>query len=307
MNSSDDPKRVLVVSLKQEAQPVLGQLRAAGHQVSLVEDLDEAQSFLASGGFDQAVLAASSLAVLLERRLVWDGIDSDGWRRSAAGIAHNLRNLLRSLQRSVQELHERHLTDDRSEGDFIEINRTVSVLSDFLLELTNELTSGTADDLSIGVADLEDLVETSAMAVYPIAAERQQRLAIDIDSAVARVRVDAVKVKRALTQLLTHASKEAPSIGFVRVRAYPEDNGCVISVSFPGDTLTLPELNSLFRPPLDTHDLDGASLSTVQRLIQQHRGRVWVERQTGSDTAIFASLPDAVVTPESSLASLASE
>lgn len=306
MISSDDRKRLLVVSLKKEAEPVLGQLRAAGHQVSLVEDLDEARTLLTSGGFDQAVVSAQGLAALLEQSLIWDGIDSDGWRKSAAGIAHDIRNLLRSLEHSNRELRDGQSLDSTSDVDFMQISRTVSILSDFLLELTNELSSGAADELSVTVADLEDIIEASAMAVYPSAADRQQRLAIDIDSTVARVRVDAVKMKRALTQLLAHASRQSPSVGLVRVRAWSEDDGCVISVSFPGDTLTVSELKNLFRPPLEAADPRGATLSTVQRLIEQHQGRVWVESQVGSDTTLFLSLPDSVVEPENSLASLAS-
>jgi len=56
VTAPDIRKRILFVSLKREAEPLLAQLRAARHEVSIVEDLDDAQALLASGAFDQAVL-----------------------------------------------------------------------------------------------------------------------------------------------------------------------------------------------------------------------------------------------------------
>ncbi|MGH8247447.1 MAG: hypothetical protein ACREUU_13565, partial [Gammaproteobacteria bacterium] len=104
MTAQDHRKRILFISLKREAEPLLAQLRAAGHEVSIVEDLDDAQALLASGAFDQAVLPGETTEALFSQRSLWEGSGGDSWRQSAAAIAHDLRNLLAALERCLREL-----------------------------------------------------------------------------------------------------------------------------------------------------------------------------------------------------------
>jgi len=287
----NDRKRVLAVSLKQEAEPVLGQLRAAGHQVSLVEGMDEAQALLASGGFDQSLLPARTLELLLEERALWQGADTEAWRRSAVSIAHDLRNLLRALAWSIQELTEADVADMKTGDDLPQLGHTVAVLSVFLLELTTELEGAGGQELSLTAINLEDAVEAAAMAVYPSARERRQRLAVDIEEEVAQIGADDGKIKRVVTNLLAHASRQSPTLGAVTVHAQREGDNCVISISYTGDTVTLSELRRLFSPSSAVSDFGAAGLSRVQRLVEQHGGRLWVESQQGSGTRIFVSLP----------------
>ncbi len=286
-----DRKNVLVVSAKQDAEPVLDELRAAGHQVSLVEGIDEARTLLESGGFDQTLLPASALALLLEQRAVWVGANTDAWRQSTLGIAHDLRGLLRTLDGSIRELGDAERDELRAGDDLGQLRRAVSVLSTFLLELTIELEGGADQELSLSAINLEDVVETAAMAIYPSALERQQRLVVDIHDEVTEFQADQTKMKRIMTNLLGHASREGADLGVVRVRAEREGDSCLISVLYSGDTMTLAELRRLFSPVSIIADVRGAGLSRVQRLVEQHSGRVWVESQKGSGTCIFVSLP----------------
>jgi K+-sensing histidine kinase KdpD len=286
-----DRKKVLVVSVKREAEPVLGQLRAAGHQVSLVEGMDEAQTLLASGGFDQSLLPARALELLLEERAFWQGTDTEAWRISTAGIAHDLRSLLRALEWSIRELTEADVDGMKTGGDLPQLTRTIAVLSAFLRELTSELEGDAQQGLSLSAINLEDVVESAAMAVYPSALERRQRLVIDIHDEVAQIQADATKMKRVLTNLLDHASRQSPSLATVRVGAQRENDSCVISISYVGNAITLSELRRLFSPATPMVHSAGGGLSRSQRLIEEHGGRLWVESQKGSGTCIFVSLP----------------
>jgi len=299
--SGDHSKKILVVSAKKEAEPTLGQLRAAGHQVSLVEDMDEAQALLASEGFNQALLPARTLASLLEQRALWDSADMDAWRRSASGIAHDIRALLRSVDSGIRELAEGGQAR-RARDELTQARRTISVLSTFLAELTEELEGAFAEGLSLTSVNVEDAVETAAMAVYPSALERGQRLVIDVEEEVTRIEADGPKLKRVLTNLLQHASRSGPERGMVTVRARKEREDCVVAVSYAGDTITLSELRRLFAPPSPGGGAPGAGLSRVQRLVGQHGGRLWVESQKGSDTCIFVSLPMGATASSGSLA-----
>ncbi len=281
MKPADEPKRILFVALKKEAQPVLGQLRGLGHGVSLVEDLEEASVLLDSGGFDHAVLPAASLVNLLEQRSLWETSDSDNWRKAVAGLGHDIEYLLKSLRQGIVE------SGDHEEAH--EAVRTISVLAHYLSELTSELDAASNQELQLSIVDLEEAVETAAVTVYPAATERRQRLVINLEDGASSVRADPIKLKRILATLLDYASRHTPSNGSVTVHAYLEQGEPVICVSYPGDELTRREIQQLFSPQSDREGSTG--LSRVQSLAEQHGCRLWLESERGVSTDLFLSLP----------------
>jgi signal transduction histidine kinase len=284
-----DPKRVLFVSLKEEAEPLLSELRAAGHHVSIVDKLEDAQAILASGAFDQTVIPAHTLGSLLAQRSLWERAGGDSWRSSTVALAHDLRNLLHTLEQCTGRLAELDLTGLAEREELLDVLRTISTLSIFLMELTDELDAGGSPGLTIVVLDLEDVVEAAAVGVYPSASERRQRLIIDIDEDARYVRADPTRMKRAFSHLLSHASRQSPSRGTVTVRAERECDDCVISISYTAETVSLAELGDLFRPV--GIGRAGNGLYHVQNVIEQHNGRLWLESQRGTGTTVFVSLP----------------
>ncbi len=290
MTPPDNRKRILVVSLKKEAEPVLRQLRAAGHQVSVVQDMDDAQALLASGAFDQTILPSRTIESLLVQRALWERSGGDSWRRSTAAIAHDLRNLLSALDRCTRDLEAEDFGTPRG-GDLPQLQRTMSTLSTFLLELTDEFDAGPRQDLSLKVLDLEDAVETAAIAVYSSASDRRQRLVIDIEERARYVRADSTKMKRVLSNLLLHASGQTPRLGTVTVLARRECGDCIISVSHTAETASLSGLTELFGAKDGRSDYSKGVLYGVQHIVEQHGGRLWIESERGAGTTIFVSFP----------------
>lgn len=291
MKPATSAMRILFVAIKKgEADPILGQLRAAGHLVSLVEDLEAAQSLLASNEFDHALFPAPALASLLEQRVFWEASGTEAWRKSTLGVVYDLRSLLRSLERSLKELQEGSAAESTALAGLDDVRRRISVLSAFLYELISELSNETGEELNLRQIDLEDAVEAAAVAVYPTASDRQARLAIDIDEEVARVRADSTKLKRVLANLLEYAVRNSLPLGTVTVRASRVGDQCVIAVADKGDGISQAELRRLFSPALERGD-SGFGLSLVKRLVEKQGGQVWVESEKGSGTTVFISLP----------------
>jgi signal transduction histidine kinase len=288
-------KQILVIALKKDAQPVLGQLRGAGHRVSLVEDMDEAQALLGSGGFEQVILPAAALGTLLEQSAAWESAEVDHWRRTVSGLALDLENLLTALRGSI-------VPGDGGlgSGPTDDARHTISVLCGFLQELTAELGSAPAHELRLAMVDLEDSIEAAAVTVYPSATERRQRLVINVEEQVSCVRADEVKLKRMLSGLLKYASSRTPIQGRVAVHAYQEGEEPVISISYEGGEMTRSDLRRLFSPGAEEES--SAGLSRVRRLAEQHECRVWLESQRGAGTSIFLALPWWSSTPTETVA-----
>jgi signal transduction histidine kinase len=303
LSPAEDCKRILFVSLKKEAEPVLAQLRAAGHQVSLVEDMDDAAALLASGAFDQTIVPCHTIQPLLAQRSIWERSGGDSWRLSTAAIAHDLRNLLSALERCTRELQEEAVLLGSHGDDLAQLQRTISTLSTFLLELIEEFGGGSGQSLAPQVFDLEDAVELAAISVYSSASERRQRLVIDIDERVRYIRADATKMKRVLSNLLLHASRQTPSLGTVTVLARRDSGDCVISVAYNAEAASIAGLTELLRP--GEGSAPGGGLYGVQQMVQQHGGRLWVESERGSGTTVFVSVPSAEITHSESSFSIA--
>ncbi|TMB67219.1 MAG: HAMP domain-containing histidine kinase [Chloroflexi bacterium] len=302
MTRTDDPKRVLFVSLKKEAEPLLGELRSAGHQVSIVDKLEDAQALLTSGAFDQAVIPGQTLEPLLLQHSLWEQAGGDSWRRSTLALVHDLRNLLQRLEHCMRGLAELDLTGSREREELLDLLRSIATLSVFLMELTDDLDAGSTRDLNVAVLDLEDAIEAAAVVVYPSASERRQRLVIDIDEEARYIRADPTRMKRAFSHLLSHASRQSPSRGTVTVCGRRECDDCVISISYTAETVSLAGLGELFRPAGLEHA--GSGLYHVQNIIEQHSGRLWLESQRGAGTSVFVSLPLEEVAPSRTALSL---
>jgi len=283
LTSPDEHQQILLVNPTHKAQSVLTQLRAAGHTVSLARDLDAAERALGAATFDYAVLPGAALARLLrERPQVWQG-DPVGRRN----IISTENDRLDALVRSLSEGSDLGAGSQAMRGsDLHSVRRAISVLSSYLAELTCELTGVSERELNPSVLDLEDLIEAAAITVYHSAADRQQRLVIDIDAEVATVCVDSIKLKRILSTLLAYASDRTPTLGSVRLHAYPEREQPTISISCAGDEVTRSDLRKLFG-----NDSGSKRMSRVKRLAEQHGCRLWMESGKGIGTTLFLTLP----------------
>lgn len=281
--AAGEQKQILFVAHKRDARPVLGQLRHAGHRVSLVADLEHAHALLQSGGFQQAVLPAPTLLDLLDVHVNWDRTEVDGWRRSVSALAHDLESLLTAL--SAVTGGERALDPAAAE----EAAPTIAALSAYLHELTSELSSAVLEELRLSVLDLEGIIEKAAITVYPVAAERRQRLVIDVEETAAAVRADSAKLTRILAGILAYAAARSPRQGRVRVHACEERDEPVITITYTGEELARSDLGRLFSRAGDQPP--GSGLGRVQRLADQHECRLWLESEGGPETSLFLSLP----------------
>jgi len=266
---------------------LLAQLLTAGHTVHTVADLESARELLASGDLDQVILPAALLASLVEQHSPWQAPDHEDWRRSTAGLTHDLRTVLDALERGIREWQLK----EGDEADPLESSRRmISALSAFLYELTLEMSNGASKELRLAIIDLEDSVEAAAMTVYPMATDKQLRLVIDVDGEVARICWDRTKLKRVLAKLLDDAVRKTPHSGTVTVRAYREDERCVIAVSDDGQRTPQLPFRRFFDPHARPEGDVGPGLALAKEFVELHGGDVRVESQASSGTTVFLSL-----------------
>ena len=113
------------------------------------------------------------------------------------------------------------------------------------------------------------------------------------------------RLHQAVLNLGSNACHHTPVETRVDVRAFMVDGTAVIEVSDDGPGIPVAELDAIFRPFVRgdasrsrrSHDGAGLGLAIVQRVADEHGGRVRVDSQVGEGAAFRIELP--IATPPS--------
>ena len=292
MKQTELRQRILCVTSKKEAESLLHELRGAGHQVSVVEDSEEAAQILDRADFDFALMRAAQLSSLLETQALWDRSGHDEWRRSVAAIAHDLRNLLHAFHRYADEGAAPHLPlSSSSLENGVKVGRALVSLSLFLEEVLEELECAPASARPAVQVETEEIAEAAAMAAYGIAVERGPRLSIHIDESVRSLRTHPAALKRLLANLLMVVAERASASEIVRLEAHEDDGECVFQISLSGGTVSGARLRQLVSSPAEPSTGSRTSSWGEREAVERLGGRVWFESESTGETSIYLALP----------------
>ncbi len=113
------------------------------------------------------------------------------------------------------------------------------------------------------------------------------------------VNADAHRIERILENLVDNAIKYSPGGGEVKVSARSQANSLLVSVTDSGIGIAKNDMDRLFQPfgrletPVTGSAVQGVGLGLVvcRRLVEAHRGRIWVESEPGKGSTFFFTLP----------------
>ncbi|MEX0834292.1 MAG: ATP-binding protein [Actinomycetota bacterium] len=108
--------------------------------------------------------------------------------------------------------------------------------------------------------------------------------------------VDAVKVERIVTNLLTNTARHTPLDSVIWVRVVPADGGAEVAVEDNGPGVPAELREAVFEPFRRADYAEGSSgygigLSIVARFAELHGGRAWVEDRPGGGASFRVVLP----------------
>ncbi len=151
--------------------------------------------------------------------------------------------------------------------------------------------------------DLPELVQELVQILHNTADKQGVSLEVDLDPAVAHLRLDAARLKQVLYNYLSNAIKFTPHGGRVTLRARPEGPDHVrIEVQDTGIGIAAPDLARLFMAfqQLDSsftkrHQGTGLGLALTRRMIEAQGGTVGVSSVLGLGSVFHLVLPRVVV------------
>jgi signal transduction histidine kinase len=214
----------------------------------------------------------------------------------AAGVAHEVRNPLNSVQINLsileQELTE--LTPDRHAHAFVvlaKIAAEIKRLDDFVSEF---LRFARAPKLSIERHPVRGLLADLAAFITPECSKKGVSLTLELRGPD-MARVDGFQLKQAALNLVLNALQATEPGGHVVLRTSGGSRGLEVSVADDGEGMSPETRRNALTPFFTTRgEGTGLGLPLVRRIVEQHGGSVEIASAPGEGTTVTMVFPDAV-------------
>jgi len=211
----------------------------------------------------------------------------------AAGVAHEVRNPLNSVQINLsileQELSE--LVADRQAHVFAvlaKIAGEIKRLDDFVSEF---LRFARPPKLNVEQLPVRLLLADLAAFMAPECSHKGVVLDLDLGGPET-ARVDGFQLKQAILNLVLNALQATPAGGHVVLRTSGDDRRLEVSVSDDGEGMG-PETREKALTPFFTTREEGTGLGLplVRRIAEQHGGSVEISSAPGHGTTVTVTFP----------------
>jgi signal transduction histidine kinase len=219
-------------------------------------------------------------------------------RAFVADAAHELRTPLAGLKALVEPLLSGAVPPGPAQAEFIgEIGREVDRLAELASDLLSlsELEAGRP--LQRSDADVATLLASVRTGLLPMA--REKGIAIDLSCPPALpVVIDAVKLGRALYNLVHNAIQYSPAGSTVTLSAAADGSRLAIAVADTGPGVPAGELDRIFErfyrsEPSRSRERGGAGLglAIARQIAGAHGGRILLDSRLGEGTRFVIEIP----------------
>lgn len=211
----------------------------------------------------------------------------------AAGIAHEIRNPLVSIQTFFQ-LAPQRMDDEEFLTTFLALTEgEVQRICDLISELLNFAKSATP---SLREHHLEESIQSAITLLLPHATKQSVSLRWEAAADVPMVYVDPDQIKQVLINLILNGIEASAPKGTVTVslRIIQQDRHdmCQIEVRDSGAGIPADVRDSIFDPFFTTKTKGtGLGLSIAYQIMMEHGGFIAVESDQGAGTRFFINLP----------------
>ncbi|MCC6549032.1 MAG: HAMP domain-containing histidine kinase, partial [Ignavibacteriaceae bacterium] len=215
--------------------------------------------------------------------------------------AHDLRNPTSAiLSFSVLMMEEIWHKLDENEKEFLTI---IKDSSEFVLKLLNELLDVAvieSGNLSLNQeeTDIVTLTEKNVSLNRVIADKKKLKIVFTPEVPELRLNIDAVKTEQILNNLISNAIKFSYPEKLIEVSLTKTEDQCIIKVTDQGQGIPPEDLVKLFQPfarrsvrSTAGERSTGLGLSIVKKIVEGHKGKIWVESEVGVGSTFFVSLP----------------
>ena len=205
----------------------------------------------------------------------------DGFRRTSAGVSHDLRSPLQTI---VNALHILRAQPDNE--DMMEILKSKAKFIETVLEDWRQQThSGSINRVPVNVRDLisASLYSTTVPPSVKVNVKAEESMEFMLDNN---------SVIRVLSNLIKNSVDAVKGEGTIDITANLTDTGLQMQVRDDGEGIKPEMLPHVFTPFFTTKDTGtGIGLSYVKETVEAHGGQVTITSHEGEGTAVSMTFP----------------
>jgi signal transduction histidine kinase len=208
----------------------------------------------------------------------------------AAGIAHEIRNPLTSINILIQSTMQKLPSEDPQREDFKvieeEIHRMNEIIDHFL-----QFAKPASPHLER--TEITSIFEETLQLLRPQMEKLQIFIEKDFQS-LPLITIDNEQVKQVILNLLMNAIQAMPGGGQLRLGGEVSKDGqwIILSIQDSGVGIPSEDMDKLFDPFFSTKEGGmGLGLSIAHRIIDQHHGKIEVESVPGKGTLFTVGFP----------------
>jgi signal transduction histidine kinase len=180
--------------------------------------------------------------------------------------------------------------------DLVETSRKIVALSQEVCKVM-ALESGHMN-LNYETTSVENIIQLVARRNESAAKIKSMGIMLEIPSDLPEVYLDVHKIEDVVDNLVNNAIKYSHNGGKIRIRAYKQDKEMVVEVSDNGLGLSEEDIKNAFQRgaklsarPTAGELSSGLGLWLVKRIVEEHKGRVWVRSSLGRGSTFAFQLP----------------
>ncbi len=222
-----------------------------------------------------------------------------------ANMSHELRTPLNSIIAGSDILSEKYFGDltDKQEEYLNDINDS----GQHLLSLINDIldlskVEAGHSPLELVEVNLNTLLKGSLTIVKEKALKHNIQLSCVVSEGVPLITADERRIKQIIYNLLSNAVKFTEDGGEIGIVADMVGEDVRICVKDTGIGISEKDIAQVFGEYAQAEDVltkkyegTGLGLSLVQRLVEEHGGKVWLESEVGKGSRFYLTLPVHVV------------
>lgn len=207
----------------------------------------------------------------------------------AAGLAHEIRNPLASIEGAAAILRRENGNEERR-LEFLDIIQKETRRLDRLLTRFLKFAKPPEPNLrTVEVGELLDAVTSLAQYAIP---GRRLEICEDVQPGLTTLQCDLDQMKQVLLNLIINAAQAMPQSGQVRLAVRQDQNRVTIDVEDEGSGVSQENVERVFDPFFTTKTSGtGLGLSVADQIVRQHAGTLTIARNTARGATFRISLP----------------
>jgi signal transduction histidine kinase len=214
-------------------------------------------------------------------------------------IIHDLKNPVSLVKSLVELLRSYDLTVNEQQEIINDIFDTTSKIVSLSQEVSRILVlEGSSLKLNFDYVQINDIIRDVHRRNSVAANNKSIDMLLDINDSLPQSQVDPQKIDEILDNLLSNAIKFSNTNGQIRIKSYKSDDNLVIEISDNGQGLSEDDVKKAFQRggklstlPTAGEPSSGFGLWIVKKLVEAHKGRVWVKSVLGKGATFAFSVP----------------